>query len=320
MLEIVFGESACGSLKAAQGYGKGKYLGGAVSVILHKENDAVPTAEEVQAAQTAAEERARQAWETAVPMEGENTDVYCFALALSVGDLSDDGIGAQRSKVLGQMLTRYDIEDIEAEAQRKIKKTRQDLSELMQRYTAGEPIRIWYSDNPDELCGLYWLMARLEPLKCQTAVYMVKLPAWEYGAENTVVQKLSWGETASGEWGRYLSLQEKVEPAFLSACASCWKQLKEKNAPLRVVLNGRIQNAPEDFYDSFILRELWILPDTFRMPVLIGNVLGKYQLGIGLDWIARRIEKMIGDGLLEVVEAAPEGQENYRCVLRKTIK
>ncbi len=31
MIEIVFGEGACGSLKVAQGYGKGKYLGGAVS-------------------------------------------------------------------------------------------------------------------------------------------------------------------------------------------------------------------------------------------------------------------------------------------------
>lgn len=34
MIEVVFGESASGSLKIAQGYGRGKYRGGAVSVFI----------------------------------------------------------------------------------------------------------------------------------------------------------------------------------------------------------------------------------------------------------------------------------------------
>ena len=34
MIEIVFGESACGSLKIAQTYGKGKYRGSAVSIFI----------------------------------------------------------------------------------------------------------------------------------------------------------------------------------------------------------------------------------------------------------------------------------------------
>ena len=34
MIEIVFGESACGSLKIAQTYGKGKYRGSAVSIFM----------------------------------------------------------------------------------------------------------------------------------------------------------------------------------------------------------------------------------------------------------------------------------------------
>ena len=38
MIEIVFGESACGSLKIAQTYGKGKYRGSAVSVFMRHED------------------------------------------------------------------------------------------------------------------------------------------------------------------------------------------------------------------------------------------------------------------------------------------
>ena len=42
MIEIVFGESACGSLKIAQTYGKGKYRGSAVSIFMRHEDGSVP--------------------------------------------------------------------------------------------------------------------------------------------------------------------------------------------------------------------------------------------------------------------------------------
>ena len=42
MIEIVFGESACGSLKIAQTYGKGKYRGSAVSIFMRHEDGCFP--------------------------------------------------------------------------------------------------------------------------------------------------------------------------------------------------------------------------------------------------------------------------------------
>lgn len=68
----------------------------------------------------------------------------------------------------------------------------------------------------------------------------------------------SWGEVAPGQWGTYLSRRETVRPGFVTACAMQWQQLREENAPLRMVLNGRLQSGPEDLYDSFLLRELAI--------------------------------------------------------------
>ena len=50
MIEVVFGESACGSLRVAQNYGKGKYRGGAVSVFI-QDSDRKASAEEIRAAQ-----------------------------------------------------------------------------------------------------------------------------------------------------------------------------------------------------------------------------------------------------------------------------
>ena len=51
MIEIVFGESACGSLKIAQTYGKGKYRGSAVSIFMRHEDGSVPSSDEMKKAQ-----------------------------------------------------------------------------------------------------------------------------------------------------------------------------------------------------------------------------------------------------------------------------
>ena len=65
-------------------------------------------------------------------------------------------------------------------------------------------------------------------------------------------------------------------------------------------------------YDSFILREIAEQPEQFKMAIVIGNVLGKYQLGISDVWISNRIDKMLEDGVLEIIQDAPKGETNYR--------
>ena len=50
------------------------------------------------------------------------------------------------------------------------------------------------------------------------------------------------------------------------------------------------------------------------------NVLGKYQLGISDVWISNRIDKMLEDGVLEIIQDAPKGETNYRRILRKRMK
>ena len=179
MIEIVFGESACGSLKIAQTYGKGKYRGSAVSVFMRHEDGSVPSSDEMKEAQIQAQEQEHIAWENAIPLGGKSSDVYCFDMALSVGDISDNGIGEQRKNVLKKMLSVWFVEDLDYQVEEKIQKIKTTLSSVIERYVAGEEVRIWYSYNPDELCGMYWLMKQLRPLNCQTTIYLVKLPAWE---------------------------------------------------------------------------------------------------------------------------------------------
>lgn len=317
MIEVVFSESAYGSLQVAQHYGVGKYHGFATSVFLRGQDGAEPTKVQIQEAQKRAEERARRDWENAIPLGGKREDLYCISLGMSMGEISEGMIGPQRRAVLEQAFSVWPMENATQQIDEKLRDAQTALTAVLERCSAGETVRVWYSHNPDELCGMYWLLAQLRPLKQRGSIFLIKLPEWEYTGENTITMRNGWGEIGPGEWGRYLSLQQEAQPAFLSLCAVKWSQLQEENAPLRVFLNGQLQSASEDIYDSFILREINAQPEVFSESVVIGNVLGKYQLGIGDAWVALRIDKMICAGTLEVVEPAPADDLIYRQKLRK---
>lgn len=320
MIEVVFNDSAYGSLQVGQSYGVGKYQGGATSVLfLRKEGDSQPTEEEMREAQRQAEKKARRDWDNAVPLGGKQSDLYCFDIALSIGEITETEIGSQRRAVLEMMHSIWSLDNLAQQIDEKLQNTRDSLVSLLKRCAAGEPIRIWYSHNPDEMCGMFWLISQLRPIKNRGSVYLVKLPEWEYRDESTICSYNGWGDIGPGEWGRYQAIQQEAKPAFFSLCAAKWSQLKEENAPLRVFLNGHLQSAAEDIYDSYINREIDKQPETFVEAMVVGDVLGRYQLGIGAVWVSLRIEKMIEQGILTVAEKAPAEEPIYRQKLHKTL-
>lgn len=167
------------------------------------------------------------------------------------------------------------------------------------------------------MCGMYWVMSQLFLIENRGPIYIVRLPEWEYRDDNTFCTHTGWGEIGPGEWGYYLKMQQKASTSFLSMCATKWSQMQEENAPLRIFLNGQLQSASEDIYDSYILLEIEKQPEVFVEAKVVGNVLGKYQLGISDAWIALRIDKMIKKGTLEVAEPAPNGDIIYLQKHRK---
>ena len=106
MIEIVFGDSAAGSLKQAQHFGKGKYHSGAIGVILSGSDGCKPTKEEIEQAKRRAEERARREWEQAAPMGGTPADVFPISLALSIGYIGKDALEFRRP-ILERRLRRF---------------------------------------------------------------------------------------------------------------------------------------------------------------------------------------------------------------------
>jgi len=317
MIEIVFSDSACGSLKMAQHYGQGGYIGGCTGVFISKHDGSQPASEEIAAAQKAAEEKERLEWKSAVPMGGNPKDVFGFSLMLSVGDISADDFIGGRQKTIESLWSIYP-DDPSDEPFDLADELHKGIGVIRERLTRDDEVRIWYSNQPDDMCGLYWFMWELEHLEEKPkAVYIVKLPDYEYRENNIIVRHTGWGEVSPGEWHRYTACAELTTEVLHKHCALKWETLQTENAPLRAVLNGQLHSVSETIYDEFIHCEIDAQGDEFQEAMVIGSVLGKYQLGIGDAWVANRIEKMIRDGALSVVSDPAKGMPVYHRKLKK---
>ena len=88
-------------------------------------------------------------------------------------------------------------------------------------------------------------------------------------------------ELSAEEWNRYLPLQQKATDIFVKMCAEEWIELKEENAPLRAVINGRLMGVAETLYDRYIELEITKAPQEFYEARVIGDVMGKYRQKCG---------------------------------------
>ena len=319
MLDIVFSDSALGSLKMAQYYGQGEYNSGGLCVFVTHHDGGEATPQEIEEARREAEKREKLAWENGAPLGGDPADVLGFDLALSIGDISELLPGAERGQVMARLFSIHPDFDFDETIREMLQMARETLSEIQRRTEQGEPIRLWYSNQPDEICGMYWFITWLVGAGMEHGkISVVRLPPWEIDENGNIIEKISWGEVSPGEWQGYLKLEEPVTEAFIQKCANRWRLLQKENAPLRAVLNGRLVGVSETIYDEFIRYEISLQNSEFQEMMVVGKVLGKYRLGINDAWIALRIEQWIRAGELEPVTKNPKKMPIYSRILRKT--
>lgn len=314
MIEILFSESAAGTLKSAQ---HASPNGAVIGVVITHNDGTQPTQEEIEQAQMQVEENYRKQWENAVAIGGSPDDVFCFDLAWDIGDISEEGVGNKRLDVLNALYSIYD-DDTQKGAKMQFDKAREDFSKAMERARNGEDIRVWYSDNPAERCGMLWFMAQLRKIKDYgSKVYMVKLPKYMYNeSDNTITEYHGWAEIEPAKWHKCLEYaQDKTKECW--GYAQQWWNLMRENSSLRAVVNGRVRSVSEDIYDRYIWEEIDLVEDEFIQAAVIGNVLGRHQLGIGDAFVALRMEKLIESDILQVVPKTSRGPAMYHRKLRK---
>lgn len=313
MLEVLFSDSAAGSMK--YGMNHGAEIGGATSVIATDERGRPLPPKETARLRREAEEKERRRWAEAVPLQSNTRDILPFPLWLSIGPIDEEGIGPMREATLEQLLSIYP--QGQQAAAEILTATRQRLATLLAR-AAHEPVRIWVDHTPDAACGLRWLLAQLRPLGFENLdLRVVELPAQAPHEEGGLILR-NLGELHPSEWGRLAQNARALPASLAAALVTQWQALQDQNAPLRAVLNGVLVSAAEDLYDPYLRRILDELEDTFQEATLIGRTLLQFQLGYGDAWLALRVEQWIADGKLEVVTQPDADSPRYHRMLRKT--
>lgn len=277
MLEVVFSDSEKGAMRLAKRYDETMYSGGAVSYIGKKPSKA--------------ELKRRYAGK---PVGGDPSEVVSIGFLLDIGAISGPLDGAARIEVLSRLWGRFGFDD--CKAAQFCRSCRANVDKLLSAVQSGTPLRLWVSNAPYSVCGLYYVCYLLQDIDCQLNI--VTLPDY-FETEREAVSYSSWGEVMPGQLYRFLPFQRTISAGEKRMRAEKWRALMLENAPLRAVVNGVPLSVPETFYDSIIINNL---PDgEFVMAKLIGSLLGKYRLGVSDSWYALRMEQMIADGRLIVV-------------------
>lgn len=311
MVEIVFSGNVAGSIAVAQNHPKSSC--GATGVVILRKDRKKPSKLALWLAKRKAERENQEKWERSVTLEGKREDILCFPLGLSVGQIREDVPGKERARAFEILNAGW-----RKDTDKRLEEANANLAALLERAKKGETLRIWSSREPDEACGLCWILDQLRVLGFENLrMTLVMLPEREERRDGVTVRYRGWGDAGPDELGR-LALQGKtLSPEEAGKLADHWRKLKAENAPLRAVEHGLPVSVAEDHYDSYILQELERQPEQFREVVLIGEVLGRYQLGIGDGFVHSRVEKFIGEGRLAPVTEAAPGEIAYRRTLRK---
>lgn len=301
MMDVVFSDSEKGLFRYAQRCGQS--VGGATAIGIIGQAGENLTQAELDSLLAEALRRQEQRLREGKPLGGKSGDVLGLSFALDIGDIASPVTAAARRDLLAQMLGADpwdELPDMESSIDAYWQSSVSDLDKLLARARTGETIRIWYSDAPYATCGFYHIIHRLQGCECD--ITAVKLPSYMPLGDRGARSAASWAEVDPGELADYLPSAIAVPKCVREAISAEWGRLMQQDAPLRVVVNGRLQSAGADFYDSFICRQV---PDGhFKVAQLIGRVLGQCQLGVG-DWlIAERIKQMIKSGELKVAERA----------------
>lgn len=293
MIEILFGESEAGSMKAAKS-----------TVVIGKTDG--PTSVWI-AGKKKPPVKESEGW-----MEGTAEEVICLGFMMDIGDIQEKAESEYRKNLIYSMYAQGQWgkdEEMDTELRKMGDCYINEMRRLQHYLEEGESVRVWYSDAPYSICGFYSLCGMLRNYENEMRV--VKLPEYIIRT-NVITSYKNWGEVAAEEFAGFLLYEKKLSKEEVKMNDMLWRELQEENSRLRAVINGKVIGVPEEFYDFLIWKE--ITKEPVKEARLIGDILGKYQIGIGDWWYAKRIEYYIEKGKIKVVEDSENKYARLICL------
>ena len=224
-------------------------------------------------------------------------DIVCLVWMLDIGYLKGGISGDYRLELPGRLYLQDSFGLTEEDEIRSTgEKSLREWERLIGRVQKKEPVRIWYSDAPHSLCGLFHVCTLLKDYDSQ--VFSLRAPkctpgkdAWYLGG--------TWGAHSSESLTVSIPAARLMEKGEIRAYAEHWSMLEQENAPLRAVISGIPVSVPEDFYDGFL--ESCIPEEPAAEAKILGEFLSRYYFCVSSAYLELRIQRMIDEKKLQVI-------------------
>ena len=209
-----------------------------------------------------------------------------------------DTAGQQRQEEVHQILGIYD--ENRRETEHNFNDAKIFLDQAAEKIAAGESVRIWYSNDPDDYCGLLWFAAQLVEKKLPLdKVFLVKTPDWFRSPGGTFWFGRGTSEISVKEICRCAQMQYQISGEQIQFLAEQWWQMENENSQLRAVVGGQPVSVPEDFYDGIIWTAVKLKEKEFRTMHIIGPMRG-LCVCVHDAWILYRLTTFVEEGRLEI--------------------
>ena len=166
------------------------------------------------------------------------------------------------------------------------------ITHLKAAIHANRALRIWWTDVPNDVIGLWWLADLCA--KQKLSIQQVHVPTIFPHATQPALYKITkLGELDPDSLDSLVKNTTTLSVRDLTAFSYGWQNLHSASNEVRILLNGELLSVPETYFDPLILAKVKTPPKTFPEHVkVIGRLLGEYQISLPDWWWHYRLQQL----------------------------
>ena len=166
------------------------------------------------------------------------------------------------------------------------------ITQLKAAIHTNTPLRIWWTDVPNDVIGLWWLADLCA--KQKLAIQQVHVPTIFPHPTQSALYKITKLSEIDPDWlDALVQTATTLTVRDLTAFSYGWQNLHSASNEVRILLNGELLSVPETYFDPMILAEVKTPPKTFpEHAKAIGRLIGEYQISLPDWWWHYRLQQL----------------------------
>ncbi len=215
---------------------------------------------------------------------GSEACIY-LPLLLDCGQAYADMSASEHMSLL-ETLTRPFEED-EDYLQERLNQYKQAHQDVLHACQQGKAMRLWISHSAETQCGLRYLCSLAGS---QTEMHVVMLEDSE-GA-----QYARWQEVLPMQIQKFVANDRILTTQEIETYADEWQQFVEENSKLRAMVDGKVTDVEETYYDAKLLQML------LEGPKDITTLWASLPETLDLAFINDRMDQLVEQGKVRIME------------------